>query len=250
MGIVRLNPEEVLVVDGRDYDVLDRAVDHVLDVEGAIVEIGTRLGGSVKLIIDRLLDHNAVRDRLIIAIDPYGDIAYPSTNKSVACQEVIGRQYEIVGDPMSTEVVIPDVHHDYTNDMRNYFLPSLYHYAFQAGVNFQFLQLTDTEYMKRFPDGFPTYVNGVERIVDRYSLTFLDGPHTTDAVMKEAVFFGSRTSVGGYLVFDDPWMYDHEKVDGVVREFGFELIEMPQLIGTIHKSKASYRRASLKRKRS
>jgi hypothetical protein len=45
-------------------------------------------------------------------------------------------------------------------------------------------------------------------------------------------------------------MYDHEKVDGVVREFGFELIEMPQLIGTIHKSKASYRRASLKRKRS
>ncbi len=239
------------MVDGADYEVLERAVVDVLDVEGAIVEIGVRMGGSVKIMIDALAANESARDRLIIAIDPYGDIPCPSTNKSVACQEVVGRSFEartypIVGDPMSTDVVIGDVHHDYDNDMRNYFLPSLYWYAFNDGVNLQFLQLEDTEYMDRFPDGFPTYVNGVKRIVDRYALTFFDGPHTTDAVMREAIFFGSRTSAGGQLVFDDVWMYDHEKVDGVVREFGFELLECPQLLDTCHVSKVSYRRKSMK----
>ena len=58
MAIIRFSDEEVFGVDSQEYEVLTNAVAKVGDTEGAIVEIGTRRGGSAKLIIDTLVENN------------------------------------------------------------------------------------------------------------------------------------------------------------------------------------------------
>ena len=52
MAIIRFSDEEVFGVDSQEYEVLTNAVQNIKDVEGAVVEIGTRRGGSAKLIIE------------------------------------------------------------------------------------------------------------------------------------------------------------------------------------------------------
>ena len=45
-------------------------------------------------------------------------------------------------------------------------------------------QLEDTEYTNAFGNGVPIYYNGKKKLVNKRP-SFFDGPHTTEAVMRE-----------------------------------------------------------------
>ncbi|BCU99069.1 MAG: hypothetical protein CM15mV25_0650 [uncultured marine virus] len=56
---------------------------------------------------------------------------------------------------------------------------------------FHLVNFEDTEFMKRFADGYPVY-DEYKRMVDKYEMIHFDGPHDTLSVMKEFVFFNQR----------------------------------------------------------
>src|SRR5260221_649520 len=179
MAIIRLSDEEVFTTDSSEYDILEAAAVKIRDVEGGIVEIGTRRGGSAKIIMDALTNNNDT-NRAIFCIDPYGNIEYECTNLNITAHNL---PTKIEGDPQSKELT-GKVRLDYDNNMRNRVIPSLYYYAFTRGFNFQFFPLEDTEFMNRYAFGVPVYENE-KRFITHYALVFFDGPHTNVALMGE-----------------------------------------------------------------
>lgn len=227
MSIIRFSTEEVFSTDSQEYEILYNAVQQVGKTPGAIVEIGTRRGGSMKLIIDALVQTNN-SGRTVIAIDPYGNIPIECTNLNMS---IHNPDRKIEGDPMSKEITSPQTF-DYTNDMRNRVIPSLYFYAYQAGMNFSFMCLEDTEFFNRYGDGFPVYNNG-KKVETEYAFVFIDGPHFDEAIWREIKFFEPRMPVGGIMVMDDIWMANHDQFEEYLFERGWELLEMGKI-------KASY----------
>jgi hypothetical protein len=211
MGIIRFNDEEVFGTDSQEYDILWNAARNIKGVEGAVVEIGTRRGGSAKLIIDALVS-NDDSNRPMFCIDPYGNIELEITNINASIH--YPGKYEVDGDPMSKEVSFK-TKFDYTNDMRNRTIPSLYYYAYQRGLNFTFFCLEDHEFFKRYADGVPVYEEQ-KKLVNNYAFVFFDGPHTNEAVDEELKFFLERSTKGTTYVFDDIWMYDHDKFEKII----------------------------------
>lgn len=231
MSVIRLF-DDIFTTDSQEYHILANAAKTIKGTPGAIVEIGTRMGGSAKLIIDSLEENEDV-NRTMICIDPFGNIDLECTNKNLSIH--YPNVHEVQGDPMSTEISKP-VKFDYTNNMRNTIIPSLYYYAYQRGINFSFFCMEDTEFMNRFSDGVPVY-DEFKKIEDKYSLVFIDGPHTNDAVQRELKFFEHRMNCGGIMVFDDVWMMDHDRIVEGYLFPTWELLERGQI-------KASYRKIS------
>jgi hypothetical protein len=230
MGIIRLSDEEVFGTDSQEYEILWNAAKTIKGVEGAIVEIGTRRGGSAKIIIDAL-ESEGDTDRSMFCIDPYGNIDLEITNINASVH--YPGQYKVEGDPMSKENSFK-TKFDYTNDMRNRVIPSLYYYAFQRGLNFTFFCLEDHEFFHRYPDGVPVY-NDYKKLENQYAFVFFDGPHTNEAVELELNFFMERATIGSTYVFDDIWMYDHDKFEKIMENNGFETLEKKNI-------KASYKK--------
>ena len=114
MGIIRFSDEEVFGIDSTESEILINAVTHVGETPGAIVEIGSRRGGSAKMIIDALVA-TGNNNRSMFCIDPYGNIEIECTNKNITAH-VPG--VEVDGDPQSTEITKP-LRFDYDNTMRN-----------------------------------------------------------------------------------------------------------------------------------
>jgi hypothetical protein len=227
--IIRLHTEEVFNTDSSEYEILVDAADQINGVDGAVVEIGTRRGGSAKMIMDKLAE-NRDTNRLMLCIDPYGNIEIECTNLNMS---VHYPGTEVEGDPKSKEIT-SSRRFDYTNEMRNRIIPSLYYCGYQVGLNFQFLCLEDFEFFDRFADGFPAYDNE-KQLVNQYALVFFDGPHDDSAVLGETRFFVSRAPVGAMFVYDDIWMYNHDNVEQLLFENGFKLEEKGNI-------KASYKK--------
>ena len=221
MSVIRFNPDEVFNTDSQEYDILVNAALMIKGVPGGVVEIGTRRGGSARMIIDALA-HNADTDRSMFCIDPYGNIELDVTNVNRTVH--YGEQALLDGDPMSKEIVTQKKF-DYTNAMRNRIIPSLYYYAYNAGLNFNFFCLEDTEFFKRYTDGVPVYEEQ-KKLLNEYAFVFFDGPHTDEAVFTEMAFFEIRAPKGAVWVFDDIWMYSHdEKVEPWLFKRGWETLE-------------------------
>lgn len=198
--------------DSMDYDVLARAAAVSESIPGIICEIGTRRGGSLRVIVDNILQAGSF-NRNVICIDPYGNIDY-----------------------IDNETVIRKL--DYTNDMRNETLPNIYTYLQGKPINVVFMCMEDTEFFKRFADGVPFYQE-YKTIETQYSFVFFDGPHSTPALLTELEFFYPRSVVGTVFVFDDIGVYPHEVIEEDLFKNGFELIEY----GANHR-KASYYKVS------
>jgi hypothetical protein len=199
-----------LETDSQDYHILANATRDIKNIPGLICEIGTRRGGSMKVIIDALLE-NQDFDRNVIGLDPYGNIDYCCTQEE-------------------TKKL------DYTNNMRNETIYSLYSYVINKPVNLIIHILEDTEFFQRFSDGVPFYKES-KTIINDYALVFFDGPHHTDPIIKEMEFFQPRTLKSGIWVFDDvKYYYPHnEVIEPWLFTNGWELINK-----TCHK--ASYRK--------
>jgi hypothetical protein len=228
MAIVRFSTEEVFNCDSQEYDILRDAALNIRGVAGGVVEIGTRRGGSAKIIIDALAE-NKDTDRAMFCIDPYGNIEIECTNLNMSIHYP-GTVVE--GDPNSKDITSPH-RFDYTNDMRNRVIPSLYYYAYMSGLNFTFFCLEDVEFFKRYYDGVPVY-DQEKKLINKYAFVFFDGPHFDAAIMRELEFFTERSVRGSTFVFDDIWMANHEGlVEPYLFERGFELLQKGQI-------KASY----------
>tara|TARA_R110000868_G_C10637652_1_gene743820 strand:- start:59 stop:673 length:615 start_codon:yes stop_codon:yes gene_type:complete len=181
--------------DSLDYDLLYRAAQKSKDIDGLVCEIGTRKGGSLAYIIDALQHTN----KHIIAIDPYGNIEYQSTEHDF-------------------------VRLDYTNDMKHEAMMNIHAYVRNKGVNFTFFNLEDTEFFKRYDDGVPVY-NQHKQVLNTYSFVFYDGPHDVTSIMDELFFFMSRSVSGTVYVFDDILSYPHNEIDAYLLNNGFALLE-------------------------
>ena len=153
--------------DSLDYDLLYRAASKACESEGLFCEIGTRLGGSLKYIIDAVQNSNKFRH--IVAIDPYGNIDY------------------FAGDNDNRKF-------DYTNNMKNEAMPNIYSYAKNKPVNISFFNLEDTEFFNRFNTGVPVY-NEFKEVLNKYAFVFFDGPHDKESVLTEVVWFLTRTRI-------------------------------------------------------
>ena len=231
MGIIRFSDEEVFNTDSQEYDILANAAKNIKGVEGAVVEIGTRRGGSAKIIIDALAEQGDT-NRSMFCIDPYGNIDLEITNINANIH--YPNKFELEGDPMSLEKSFP-IKFDYTNGMRNRVIPSLYYCAYQVGLNFTFFCLEDTEFFLRYADGVPVY-NEQKKLENQYAFVFFDGPHTNEAVQSEIDFFIERSPKGATWVFDDIWMYDHNKFEKIMFDAGFKTLEKRDIKASYYKT--------------
>lgn len=222
MAIIRFSDEEVFGTDSQEYEILVNAVANVGQTPGAVVEIGTRRGGSAKMIIDTLVATNN-KNRSMFCIDPYGNIDYPYTNKGLTLH--YGPNAVKEGDPEDAETTTP-IKLDYDNDMRNRTIPSLYYYAYNAGLNFTFFCLEDTEFFNRYSDGVPVY-DEYKTLESEYAFVFFDGPHDNKSLNVECEFFVKRAPIGAVFVFDDIGMYEHDKIveENWMFVNGFEILD-------------------------
>jgi hypothetical protein len=77
---------------------------------------------------------------------------------------------------------------DYTNNMRDATIPKLHEHISSMGFNFMFLNMEDTEFFNRFPDGIPVYAER-KTIENDYAFVFLDGPHSVEPIKLELDYF-------------------------------------------------------------
>lgn len=184
--------------DSEHYELLTKGIELSKGVDGLSCEIGLRLGGGSKFIIEAIARYCPQKTH--IAIDPYGHILYEHKEKDF-------------------------VRLDYTNEMRDECLTNIYGFCKQKKVNFQFFNLEDTEFFKRFADGVPVY-NIEKRIEDNYSFVHFDGPHAKQPLFTEIDFFLSRTNTGGCWCFDDvTGYYNHDEIEAHLFSLGFKLIQ-------------------------
>lgn len=182
-------------VDGNEYHILRNAVRELVGVPGLSCEIGLRLGGGSKMIMDEFIKNSD--QRIHIAIDPYGNIPYTDINGTRPC--------------------------GYDNRMRNECMVDLFGWSASTGQHLIFFQLESSEFFKRFADGVPIYQGGKE-VETKYALVHIDGQHALPNVSEEFAFFKDRMSPGGIIVFDDINNYDHDALERHILTNGYTLL--------------------------
>ena len=191
-----------LETDGSEYDILERAVESVKDVPGLILEIGTRKGGSMQIIIDSLL-RSGQENRHVLSVDPYGHIPYNT------------------GKPFGV------TRFDYTNDMKKETMANLFQYVRGKPVNFMYACWTDRAFMSYFDENGWTVYDIKETDIWEIAFAFLDGPHDDESVHDELLFMENHMRSGGKVVIDN---IDYFDMDGILENAfdAFEIVERGQ----------------------
>lgn len=185
-----------LETDGIGYDLLERAIARVQNVPGAFLEIGTRKGGSMQIIIDAAIATG--QDRVFVSVDPYGHIPYND-----------GRGI---------------TRYDYTNEMKTRALADLYNYAHVRGVNLITFTLEDIYFFALFPKGFPVY-EIERRREDRFAFAFLDGPHDVDSLVRQFLYLVDKTEKGAQVVVDNIDLFDVNELIEYIYPGAWEEVE-------------------------
>ena len=175
------------------------------------VEIGVREGYGSHVICDVIKGPH-----VHIAIDPYGDVKYKhlDVKKGYIAYWTDEKDKKLVNPDGSPRIPT------YPNSMKDTFLKN-----FDYNEKTVLFQLEDTEYMNAFGNGVPIYRDGKKKLVNPYDLVFFDGPHTTEAVMREATWFAQRSRKGTRFIFDDKDTYRMDLVAHVLTFDGFVTIE-------------------------
>lgn len=184
--------------DSGEYELLTKGVELSKDVDGMCIEIGLRRGMGTKYIIDAV--RQFCPNKQVISLDPFGSIPY-------VCREPDG--------PCRL---------DYDNTMKREATSAIHQYVEENPVNFQFINLTDTQFFKRYSDGVPIYELD-ERIETKYSFVHLDGPHYVNGIIEEANFFRQRMAKGATLAIDDCTIdfFDIDAVEKIILTW-FDLV--------------------------
>lgn len=134
-----------------------------------LLEIGTRSGGSARLMLRVLADvyRGEARPPLVLTVDPYG-----------------ARPYE--GAPF-----MYDETHYGTMKRALAPYPNHIHYMMDSAL---FLHELDDLYL---------WVDGRQQRLERFTLVYLDGSHDPEIVWREIEQLRPRVIAGGFLVVDD-----------------------------------------------
>jgi len=184
--------------DSLEYSLLAKWTDQLNVMSTDFIttlEIGVREGYSSHVICETIK-----QPHVHIGIDPYGDIDYKHVDQK--------------------EGYVAYWVDDNKQPMKETFNKNFAHH--QKTVLFQ---LEDTEYMNAFGNGVPIYYNGKKKLVNQYDLVFFDGPHTTEAVMREATWFANRSRKGTRFIFDDIDTYRMDLIANALTFDGFKTIE-------------------------
>ena len=168
-----------LETDGIEYDILERCIEKVIGIPGCFLEIGTRKGGSMQIIIDAAILSCQKRD--FVSVDPYGNIPY-NDGQSIT-------------------------RYDYTNEMKCAALSDLYRYALQSKVNLVTFTMTDALFFKWTKAGIPIYDQEC-RMEQNVAFAFLDGPHDAESISEELYELARRTYAGAIVVIDNIDLFD------------------------------------------
>lgn len=204
--------------DSKEYELLAKWVDNLKPQDFYLtVEIGVREGYGTFVITDMLKDKNYFH----VGIDPYGDLDYKHMDKQgVVTDGNILIWKDADGKTLLNENGTPKAP-SYPSSMKQNFLSD-----FKSHENFILYQLEDTEYFNAFGGGLPVYQKGKKKLINVYDFVLFDGPHTTEKVLEEAMFFAPRSRVGTRFVFDDIDTYEMSKIAYVLENFGFKTQEM------------------------
>lgn len=176
--------------DTADIHILAEAALSIKDVEGLVIEIGTRLGGGILHIIENCLKNDD--KRFFLGVDPYGDILYKHGEFSCGPKSLVERC-------------------SFNSSMMSAYLSEIYSFCWENDIYFQHFILEDTEFFRIYKDGVILYADE-KLIINKYALVHIDGPHNLESVIEDAKFFLDKVSVGGYVIFDDVVDYKHEIV--------------------------------------
>ena len=169
--------------DSKEYEFFDEAIQLLKNPIGVSIEIGVRRGMGSKSIIDAYRKYHPHIKLNHLGIDPYGNILYRTADNDNG-----GRL-------------------DYTNKMKQEALLDLV----KEYPEFNLINLEDSEFFKRFADGYPIY-DEHKILLTQYETVHFDGPHDTESVMKEVEFFIVRKPKQCVYIFDDIDTHDIDKI--------------------------------------
>ena len=179
--------------DGDDYDLLDKW-SKGYDCQGFYsCEIGVREGGGSKLIMD-----NVVNNFFHVGVDPYGDRKYQHFDNDELFK---WKGYEKGESPT------------YPDSMKDQMLKDFDDYIRRG--KFHFACFTDTDFMSN---------KDYSRMI--FSFVHFDGPHTTKAVLQEAIWFANRSAPNARFVFDDHEFYEMDIIAQALVHWKFKTREV------------------------
>jgi hypothetical protein len=173
----------MILGDSLEYEFFDEAIQLLKNPIGVSVEIGVRRGMGTKCIIDAYRKYHPSIQLKHLGIDPYGNILYRTSDNDKG-----GRL-------------------DYTNKMKQDALLAI----IKEYSEFNFVNLEDSEFFKRYADGYPVY-DFEKKLLTKYETVHFDGPHDTESVMKEVDFFLDRRPEQCVYIFDDIDTHDIDKI--------------------------------------
>jgi len=173
----------MILGDSLEYEFFDEAIQLLKNPIGVSVEIGVRRGMGTKCIIDAYRKYHPSIQLKHLGIDPYGNILYRTSDNDKG-----GRL-------------------DYTNKMKQDALLAI----IKEYPEFNFINLEDSEFFKRYADGYPVY-DFEKKLLTKYETVHFDGPHDTESVMKEVDFFLERRPEQCVYIFDDIDTHDIDKI--------------------------------------
>ena len=173
----------MILGDSSEYEFFDEAIQLLKNPIGVSVEIGVRRGMGTKCIIDAYRKYHPSLQLKHLGIDPYGNILYRTSDNDKG-----GRL-------------------DYTNKMKQDALLAI----IKEYPEFNFVNLEDSEFFKRYADGYPVY-DFEKKLLTKYETVHFDGPHDTESVMKEVDFFLDRRPEQCVYIFDDIDTHDIDKI--------------------------------------
>ena len=179
--------------DGIDYDLLEKWSKD-FDCQGyKTCEIGVREGLGSKIIMD------GVRNNYIhVGVDPYGDLVYEHIDNQ--------KNYKWDGFEIGNAPTYPD-------SMRDTLLYDMMPYRKEG--KFTLCNMTDEDFM-----------NISKHKDSKFAFVHFDGPHTTRAVITEAIWFANRSAPHTRFVFDDHKYYQMSTIAHALTFFGFKTVEM------------------------
>ena len=180
--------------DSLEYEFLENAVKALSKPIGASVELGVRRGYGSATIINAYRKYHPKVNLVHLGIDPYGNIEYRTDENNT-------------------------VRLDYTNQMRQDCIRD-----FADIPEFHMVNLEDTEFFKRYYDGYPVY-NEYKKMISNYEIVHFDGPHDLKSVVNEVEFFSRRLAPETVFIFDDIKNFDIDKIGQLIIGWGFKEYE-------------------------
>ena len=198
--------------DSYEYNLLAEWADH-FDCQGFYTcEIGVRMGmGSVTIM------HKVRNAKAHIGIDPYANLKY--------------QHYD--NEPPEGRTA------DYTDQMRDDFLRDLKDFKHKRALDgshelapWGFFEKDPDTGKEREPAPF-IFANMTDELFmshpdnqdKKFAFVHFDGPHTTKAVITEAVWFANRSAPHTRFAFDDYKTYDMSAIAYTLTAFGFKTMQ-------------------------